>query len=104
MPHKTHNVEVSDEAKKDLRDIARYISIDSPYRALTFTEKLLNDTKLLLSIFPFSGIGLKKSGKERMIVRGGYYVFYKVYKRKREVMIARVTSAYNYNSYKEFIH
>ena len=42
-----YQVALSPSARRDLRDIVRYISLDSPERAVTFGQFLLNSTKRL---------------------------------------------------------
>jgi plasmid stabilization system protein ParE len=42
-----YQVALSPSACRDLRDIVRYISLDSPERAVTFGQFLLNSTKHL---------------------------------------------------------
>jgi plasmid stabilization system protein ParE len=49
-----YQVALSPSARRDLRDIVRYISLDSPQRAITFGQLLLNSTKRLAE-FPEMG-------------------------------------------------
>ena len=49
-----YQVALSPSARRDLRDIVRYISLDSPERAVTFGQFLLNSTKRLAD-FPEMG-------------------------------------------------
>ena len=49
-----YQVALSPTARRDLRDIVRYISLDSPERAVTFGQFLLNSTKRLAD-FPEMG-------------------------------------------------
>lgn len=49
-----YQVALSPSARRDLRDIVRYISLDSTERAVTFGQFLLNSTKRLAD-FPEIG-------------------------------------------------
>ena len=49
-----YQVALSPSARRDLRAIVRYISLDSPERAVTFGQFLLNSTKRLAD-FPEMG-------------------------------------------------
>jgi toxin ParE1/3/4 len=49
-----YKVALSPSARRDLRDIVRYISLDSPDRAVTFGQFLLSSTKHLAD-FPEMG-------------------------------------------------
>lgn len=49
-----YQVALSPSARRDLRDIVRYISLDSPERAVSFGQFLLNSTKRLAD-FPEMG-------------------------------------------------
>lgn len=49
-----YQVALSPSARRDLRDIVRYISLDSPERALTFGQFLVSNTKRLAD-FPEMG-------------------------------------------------
>ena len=49
-----YQVALSPSARRDLRDIVRYISLDSPERALAFGQLLLKSTKRLAE-FPEMG-------------------------------------------------
>lgn len=42
-----YQVAISPSARRDLRDIVRYISLDSPERSVTFGQFLVNNTKRL---------------------------------------------------------
>ena len=42
-----YQIVLSPSARKDLREIVRYISADAPKRALTFGEFLIDSTKVL---------------------------------------------------------
>jgi plasmid stabilization system protein ParE len=39
-------------ARKELKDIARFIAQNDHFRAVSFTKELIETTKTLLSLFP----------------------------------------------------
>jgi toxin ParE1/3/4 len=49
-----YQVALAPSARRDLRDIVRYISLDSPERALAFGQLLISSTKRLAE-FPEMG-------------------------------------------------
>ena len=62
-----YSVVLSPSARRDLRDIVRYISLDSPERAESFGAFLISQTRLLAK-FPEMGrevpeIGMKQCAK-----------------------------------------
>jgi plasmid stabilization system protein ParE len=53
-----YQVALSSSAQRDLRDIVRYISFDSPDRAISFGQFLVDNTKRLAD-FPQLGRAVK---------------------------------------------
>ena len=49
------NVISSKNADENIVNIAEFIALDNPYRAITFTQELLESTRSRLSSFPYSG-------------------------------------------------
>ena len=74
-----YQVALSPTARRDLRDIVRYISLDSPERAVTFGQFLLTQAKKL-SQFPQMGRMVPEIGEPviREIVVRSYRVIYRV--------------------------
>lgn len=71
-------VELSRDALEDLADIAVYIAKDSPIRAVTFTDELMDRARSLANT-PFKGVrrdnlvlGL------RVLPYGNYNIYYRV--------------------------
>jgi toxin ParE1/3/4 len=85
-----YQVALSPSARRDLRDIVRYISIDSPDRALVFARLLVDSTKRL-SGFPEMGRVVPEFGDPsiREIIVRSYRVIYRVDHGDCRVDIAR---------------
>ena len=50
-----YTVNITLPADEDLKKIARYIALDNPYRAISFTLELLKSVEKVLSQFPEAG-------------------------------------------------
>ena len=74
-----HQVSLSPLARRDLRDIVRYISADSPERAISFGQLLVSSTKRLAD-FPEMGRVAPEFGDPsvREIIVRSYRVIYRV--------------------------
>ena len=74
-----YQVALSPVARQDLRDIVRYISLDSPERAITFGQFLVGNTKRLAD-FPELGRIVPELDHPtiREIVVRSYRVIYRV--------------------------
>lgn len=74
-----YQVALSPKARRDLRDIVRYISADAPERAIAFGQFLLTQSKKL-GQFPQMGRMVPEIGKPaiREIVVRSYRVIYRV--------------------------
>ena len=74
-----YQVALSPTARRDLRDIVRYISLDSPERAVAFGQFLLTQAKKL-SQFPQMGRMVPELGEPaiRELVVRSYRVIYRV--------------------------
>ena len=74
-----YQVALSPSARRDLRDIVRYISWDSPERAVTFGQFLVSSTKRLAD-FPEMGRVVPEFGDPsiREIGVRSYRVIYRV--------------------------
>jgi toxin ParE1/3/4 len=85
-----YQVTLSFSARADLRDIVRYISIDSPDRALQFGRLLVSRTKVLIQ-FPELGRIVPEFDNQRIreIVVRSYRVIYRVDHARRSVEVAR---------------
>ncbi len=74
-----YQVALTPSARRDLRDIVRYISLDSPERAVTFGQFLVSHTKRLAE-FPELGRIVPEFNlpELREIVVRSYRVIYRV--------------------------
>ena len=74
-----YQVVLSPTARKDLRDIVRYISIDAPDRALEFGRFLVSHTKTLAQFPELGRVVPEFDDKQiREIVVRSYRVIYRV--------------------------
>ena len=85
-----YQVALSPSARRDLRDIVRYISLDSPERALAFGQFLVSNTKRLAD-FPEMGRVVPEFDDPfiREIVVRSYRVIYRVNHEECRVDVAR---------------
>jgi addiction module RelE/StbE family toxin len=85
-----YQIALSPSARRDLRDIVRYISSDSPDRAVAFGQFLLSSIKRLAD-FPAMGRIVPEfdDPKIREIVVRSYRVIYLVDDADRRVDVAR---------------
>jgi len=74
-----YQIALSPSARQDLRDIVRFISLDSPQRAITFGQFLVTNTKRLAE-FPELGRVVPEFDlpEIREIVVRSYRVIYRV--------------------------
>jgi addiction module RelE/StbE family toxin len=85
-----YQVALSFSARRDLRDIVRYISLDSPERAVTFGQFLVSNTKRLAE-FPLMGRVVPEfddTSIREMVIRS-YRVIYRVDHNGRTVDVIR---------------
>lgn len=85
-----YQVALSPSARRDLRDIVRYVSLDSPERAVTLGEFLVRSTKRLAD-FPEMGRIVPEFDEPsiREIVVRSYRVIYRVEHSDCRVDVAR---------------
>jgi len=85
-----YQVVLSPSARRDLKDIVRYISLDSPDRAERFGHLLISKTKILAN-FPEIGREVPEIGDSsiREIIIRSYRVIYRVDHSREFVEIIR---------------
>jgi addiction module RelE/StbE family toxin len=85
-----YQIALSPSARRDLRDIVRYISLDSPNRAISFGQFLIGNTKRLAD-FPEMGRIVPEFDHPdiREIVVRSYRVIYRVDHVEQRVDVAR---------------
>lgn len=85
-----YQVAISPSARRDLRDIVRYISLDSPDRGLRFGQLLLRSVKHLATVPNMGRIVPEFEDPQiREIVVRGYRVIYRVDHVRFRVDVAR---------------
>lgn len=92
-----YQIEISEKADMDLENIAKYITLDNPYRSLSFVQGLIDFAKKNLSLFP-------KTGTEYLwrffIPYKSYLIFYQIDENKKKVNISRIIHSSQYSAYK----
>jgi toxin ParE1/3/4 len=85
-----YQIGISPSARRDLRDIVRYISLDSPERAITFGQLLVSSTKRLAD-FPEMGRVVPEFSDPsiREIVVRSYRVIYRLNHQEGRLDVAR---------------
>jgi len=85
-----YSVAFSPSARRDLRDIVRYISLDAPVRALAFGQLLITSVRNLAD-FPDSGRVVPEFDDPaiREIVVRTYRIIYRVDHAKRQIAVVR---------------
>ena len=85
-----YQIALSPSARRDLRDIVRYISLDSPNRAVSFGQFLISSTKRLADFLEMGRIVPEFDDSDiREIVVRTYRVIYRVDHAGRRVDVAR---------------
>jgi len=85
---KNYRVVFATTARNDLLNIAEYISLDNPIRALSFIKEMVKSFEKTLSIFPESGQLYTEhnfGSTIRIISYGKYKGFYQVNKSEKIV-------------------
>lgn len=85
-----YQVALTPSARRDLRDIVRYISLDAPERAVTFGQLLVSSTKRL-GEFPEMGRVVPEFGDSfiREIIVRSYRVIYRIDPVERRIDVVR---------------
>ena len=85
-----YTVTLSPSARRDLRDIVRYISFDSPDRAIAFGQFLVSNTKRLAD-FPQLGrvVPEFENSLIREIVVRSYRVVYRINEENQRIDVVR---------------
>lgn len=97
----TYEIIISPQADQELEDIALFIAEDSPKRAISFIDELLDSVQTRLTSFPY--IGKEYKFKQRMIVFKGYIIFYGVNETTKTVSISHILNPAKYSAYKHLI-
>ena len=90
---KNYRVKLMKPAKEGLLEIAEYIALDNPTRALSFIEELTHTLKKTLSSFPHAGRPYTEiEGEIRTVPYGNYVSYYRV---KEEEKLVEVLFIFN---------
>ncbi|MGL1959456.1 MAG: type II toxin-antitoxin system RelE/ParE family toxin [Colwellia sp.] len=84
-------------AREDIKNIARFIAKDNPYRAISFTQELLEKTEKTISLFPNSG---SSNSNTSYIPYENYLIFYDVNESSKTVCITHIINSAQYSAYK----
>lgn len=97
----TYEIIISPQADQELEEIALFIAEDSPTKAISFIDEMLDSVQNRLTSFPY--IGKEYKFKQRMIVFKGYIIFYGVDEDKKTVNISHILNPAKYSAYKHFL-
>ena len=89
-------VHISEQADKDLENIAKFIALDNPYRAITFIQELIDSVTNKLSMFPDSGVGKSNSS---YLPYKNYLIFYDIDRNSKIIGITHIFNSAQYSAY-----
>jgi len=91
---KNYRVTFMDPAEEGLLEIAEYIALDNPARAISFIDELTGSLKKTLSVFPYSGKAYLdiKADDIRVFPYGNYVGYYRV---KEDELLVEVLFIFN---------
>ncbi len=93
---KNYRVIISQSAKAGLAEIAEYIALDNPDRAINFTMELAESIQKTLSTFPFGGKPYTDIESDKGDIRtypyGNYISYYRI---KEDEMLVEVLFIFN---------
>ncbi len=95
-----YQVFISEQADTDLENIAEYIAQDNPYRAISFTQQMLDSITSQLSSFPDLGIGYFDSA---YIPYKNYLVFCDINRGSQMIWVTHIINSAQYTAYKDLI-
>ena len=95
-----YKVEILPRAKADIKNIARYIAIDKPQRAITFTQEMVAKFINLVSQFPYAGIKYKQ---HYCFKYKGYLLFYHINEEQKQVNLLFVLNSAQYMGYVDIV-
>ena len=98
--YRHYDIEITDIAEHELNAIALYIAEDSPQRAITFTDEIIDKFIDVISLFPLSGM---KYREYLCFKYKRYLVFYKVNEMEKKVYIMHIINSAQYMEYKNFL-
>lgn len=97
----TYKIINSPQTDQELEEIAVFIAQDSPTRAISFINDMLDSIENRLADFPYIGQAYKFN--QRMITFQGYVIFYGVDEDHKTVNISHILNPAKYTAYKHLI-
>ena len=95
-----YNVEILSGARANIKSIARYIALESPTRAITFTQEMIAKFTSLVSTFPYAGVKYKQ---HYCFKYKGYLMFYQVQEEAKKVNLLAVLNSAQYMGYVDIV-
>lgn len=95
-----YDIEITEIAERELNAIALYIADDSPQRAITFTDEIIDKFTNVISLFPLSGV---KHKEYFCFTYKRYLVFYKVNEIEGKIYIMHIINSAQYTEYQNFV-
>jgi len=91
-----YQVSLTQNANQDLEDIAEYISLDNPYRAISFVQELIEYAIHTLSHYPATGTKHRHSYRKAY---KRYLIFYDIVEQDKRVVITHIKNPAQYTAY-----
>ena len=95
-----YEVRNTEQADKDLENIATYIAQDNIQTALSYISKLQSDTQRILSTFPHKHREYKDC---HVLPYGSYLVLFDIDQKQKIVNVLGIVNAAQYLRYKDFM-
>lgn len=84
-----YQVELSERALEDLRDVVRFLAEKSTEAAERIGHEIL-DAAFTLSLFPRRGVAVRRRPGVRKLVRRQFLIFYQINEARQIVEIVRI--------------
>lgn len=91
----------SEPARQDIKNIARYIAKDNPYKAVSFVQGMIDRFESLVSNFPRSG--KKYKDFYLYVYHKNYFIFYDIKDEIQTVELLRIINSAQYTEYQSFV-
>ncbi len=95
-----YKVEVLQTAEEHLDVIIDYIALESPQRAISFTQEMVEKFINLVSTFPYAGV---KHKQHFCFKYKGYLMFYQVQEEQKQVNLLFVLNSSQYTGYIDIV-
>lgn len=94
-----YKVVITPQAEEDLLDIADYISLDNPYRALSFVTDMQKAILSSLSNFPQK---FKSVSQYHLYVYKNYLAHYRIDEEVKTVYVVAISNSAQYTRYEKY--